>query len=313
MLHIAPIQGHTDAAWRNLHFSLYGGNAIYYTPFIRLERGDIRKRDRADAFSDMPEGMRCVPQVIFKNHEELHSLVSILSAEGAAEINLNLGCPFPLQTARGRGAAAIASQAAREAVKEVITSFPDVRFSVKMRLGMQDPQEWRPMVALLNELPVEYLAVHPRVARQQYGGETDIAMMRALIGESDHPVVYNGDILTPSDAVMMMERYPEVKSLMIGRGVLARPSLAVEIANGEEWPREKRIRRMLGFHDRLFEYYSANLQGGEHQVLDKIRPFWEYAEAEIGRKAWKAIRKASTLPKYHTALALIDPAAIRSI
>ena len=42
------------------------------------------------------------------------------------------------------------------------------------------------------------------------------------------------------------------------------------------------------------------------QLLSKIKPFWEYAEEEIGRKAWKAIKKAGNVPKYRTALALIE-------
>ena len=60
------------------------------------------------------------------------------------------------------------------------------------------------------------------------------------------------------------------------------------------------------FHDALLDHYRESLVGGDHQVLDKIRPFWEYAEAEIGRKSWKAIRKASNMAKYETAVASID-------
>lgn len=61
---------------------------------------------------------------------------------------------------------------------------------------------------------------------------------------------------------------------------------------------------MLRLHDRILEYYSATLCG-DSQILLKIRPFWEYAEAEIGHKALKSIRKAGTMPKYRAALALL--------
>ena len=61
---------------------------------------------------------------------------------------------------------------------------------------------------------------------------------------------------------------------------------------------------MIDFHSRLFDQYSA-LLCGESQVLSKIKPFWEYAEEEIGRKPWKAIRKAGTMPKYLSAVATI--------
>ncbi len=61
---------------------------------------------------------------------------------------------------------------------------------------------------------------------------------------------------------------------------------------------------MLSFHRNLLDYYSSTLCG-ETQLISKIKPFWEYAEDEIGRKAWKAIKKATNLAKYHSAVAMI--------
>lgn len=61
---------------------------------------------------------------------------------------------------------------------------------------------------------------------------------------------------------------------------------------------------MLDFHDRLFTHYKNTLCG-DSQVLSKIKPFWEFAESEIGRKPWKAIKKASSMPKYISAVAMI--------
>ena len=46
--HFAPVQGHTDAPYRHFHAGMYGHDISYYTPFIRLERGDLRVRDVKD-------------------------------------------------------------------------------------------------------------------------------------------------------------------------------------------------------------------------------------------------------------------------
>ncbi|MDE7179812.1 MAG: tRNA-dihydrouridine synthase family protein, partial [Muribaculaceae bacterium] len=73
---------------------------------------------------------------------------------------------------------------------------------------------------------------------------------------------------------------------------------------GEEWTRDKRLEKMLDFHRVLLRHYTETLCG-ESQVVSKIKPFWEYAEEEIGRKAWKAIKKASNIAKYHSAVAMI--------
>lgn len=303
-IHFAPVQGHTDAAYRHFHTSRYLGADEYYTPFIRLEHGEVRKKDINDLHSEISKEDKVVPQVIFKNEEELSALVDYLASEGYDRIDINMGCPFPLQTAKGRGAATAGSREAAEAVRKVVEKHPEVKFSVKMRLGMEDPYEWRETLPVLNTLPLEHIAMHPRVARQQYKGEPDLEVFGQFLEESKVPVVYNGDILTPEDAKKIEERFPEIAGIMIGRGLLARPSLTSEIKNGEEWPEDQRLREMVRFHRDLLDYYRSTLCG-DHQVLSKIQPFWEYAENEVGRKTWKALKKAVNYAKYTTAVASI--------
>ena len=60
-LHFAPVQGHTDAAYRHFHSEIYGGEQTYYTPFIRLEKEGIRPRDIKDISSDLNDGIHLVP------------------------------------------------------------------------------------------------------------------------------------------------------------------------------------------------------------------------------------------------------------
>ncbi|MDE6218290.1 MAG: tRNA-dihydrouridine synthase family protein [Muribaculaceae bacterium] len=304
-IHAAPVQGHTDAAWRHFHAAVYGQLADYSTPFIRLEKGEARKRDLNDAFSSLNDNHILIPQVIFKNETELTTLVAILKNGGAGAININMGCPFPLQTARGRGAATICRPDAAEAVRKVVEENPDIDFSVKLRLGMTERDEWKSLISVLNLLKLDHIILHPRVARQQYGGETDLDAFSEFLSESVNPVIYNGDINTPEDYRLIAERFPTVKGVMLGRGLLGRPSLGAEISEGVEWDKSRRLEAMKEFHRLLFRHYRDTLEGGDHQTLSKIIPFWEYAEQEIGRKAWKAIKKTSNMAKYNTALTLI--------
>ena len=305
-IYFAPIQGHTDAAYRHFHAEIFPGKDIVYTtPFIRLERGEIRKKDLKDAFNTLNDNIEVVPQVIFRNGEELETLVKLLKQEGAKRIDINMGCPFPLQVSKGRGAATIANPECGAAVKKVVENNPDITFSVKMRLG-KDGEEWESLIDTLNNLNLDHIAVHPRTSKDQYTPDTtNMDAFRRLYAKSKNPIVYNGDILTPEDAVKIMHEFPELHGIMIGRGALGRPSILKEIEDKEEWDEERRLTSTLSFHKRLLDYYRENLIGGDHQVLSKILPFWEYSEQQIGRKAWKAIKKASTMAKYQTALTLI--------
>lgn len=302
--HFAPVQGHTDAPYRHFHAETYGCDMSYYTPFIRLERGDMRARDVKDFTSELNSGMHLVPQIIFRDAEELTKLVGLVKERGVKEINLNMGCPFPLQTGHGRGAATVANADLADKVAETVNANPDISFSVKMRLGFRDSDEWRVLLPRLNDVKLSYIAVHPRIAKQQYGGDLDFDSFCAILNESRNPVVFNGEIKTPDDISSIITRYPAIQGVMIGRGLLCRPSLIQEYLYGESWDKVKRIDMMLSFHRQLFEHYSSVLCG-DSQIVSKIKPFWEYAEEEIGRKAWKAIRKATSMAKYHSAVALI--------
>ena len=304
-LFFAPVQGHTDAAYRSFHSKIYKGNLSYFTPFLRLEKNNLRPRDLKDLNSDLNKNIHLVPQIIFRDEDELKQLSDLLIKQGRDEIDLNLGCPFPLQTGHGRGAAAISNKNVALALKNLVIQNPEVKFSVKMRLGLNDPDEWQNLLPILNQIKLERIVLHPRIAKQQYGGEPDLERFKEFYKNSKNPVIYNGDITTPTDFKNVKEMFPGIHGVMIGRGLLGRPSLAIEILNQEEWAKEERIKVMLEFHNELYSYYSSVLCGNS-QVISKIQPFWEYAEAEIGRKAWKAIKKASSIPKYQTAVAMIQ-------
>ena len=301
MIQIAPLQGHTDAAWRHWHNEIYGGGNLYFTPFIRAEHGEMRSRDLRDVTSPLNDSLRLEPQVIFRDMAELDLLLSALAETGVREANLNMGCPFPPQTSKGRGAGFIPNLEEAAKLKETVRKYPGISLSVKMRLGYKDADEWRGILPILNELPLRFIALHPRIARQQYGGQLDLGQFGDFLRESNAPVVFNGEIKTPEDAAAVYERFPGIAGIMLGRGLLARPSLAAEIAGGKEWTPAERIAGMKDFHHELLAHYEKVLCG-DSQILSKIQPFWEFAEPEIGHKAWKAIRKASTLPKYKSAL-----------
>ena len=305
VFHFAPVQGHTDAPYRHFHRESYGNLSDYYTPFIRLEHGKLRPRDIRDFSSPLNSDSHTIPQIIFRDKEELKTLMELMKANGASEINLNMGCPFPLQTGHGRGAATVARPELGEAVEQVVKENPDIRFSLKMRLGLSDPDEWKILIPFLNRVRLDHIAVHPRVARQQYSGDLYLDRFSAILNESVNPVVFNGEIKTPENIADVCEKFNGINGVMIGRGLLARPSLVAEFCEGTEWDKSKRIETMLFFHNQLLEHYSNELCG-DSQIISKIKPFWEYAEEEIGRKPWKAIKKAVNIAKYHSAVASIS-------
>ena len=119
-----------------------------------------------------------------------------------------------------------------------------------------------------------------------------------------HPLIYNGDVTSVDDIRKLEEMYPKLAGVMIGRGLLARPSLALEYASGVELSWEKRRSLLLDFHDRMKAHYETTANS-ETQVHSRLRLFWEYMAEELGRKTYKKIMKAGNPKNYLSAVSEI--------
>lgn len=303
MIMAAPLQGYTDAEWRLAHNDIYskaGGNADrYFIPFIRIDKGNVRARDIRDLKTSAADrDSKTSAQIIFRDLDEFRRLVDTVTAEGCDAIDLNLGCPFPMQTKRGMGAAAIERPEFLAEVSEEMKRRPEIQWSAKMRLGLTEPTAWRNVTDTLNGMPLQWLTVHPRVASQGYKGELFLEEFDEVTKTITHPLIFNGDIKTPDDLNEVMRRWPELAGVMIGRGLLERPSLIAEYRSGEEWSHNRRLEYIKRMHRLVYDSYSSRLEGGEHQLLLKLLAFWEHLEEEIGHKQFKAIKKAQKADAY---------------
>ena len=300
-LHVAPMQGYADYLWLKNFCDVYGAPDVCYTPFIRVEKGRARHQDMARLVKSVEMGLPIVPQIIFGSVDEFALLVDSLRGLGIDRIDLNLGCPYPMMTRRGRGAAMVGNVAVMEKVARRIEADTDMRYSVKMRPGMECPDEWERLMPLLNALPLAHVAMHARTARQMYDGQADTDVFARFYDACGHPVAYNGDIVAWGDIGRVAARFPGVAGVMVGRGLLGCPSLFAEWRRGGEWDDVVRMECLRRFHDALLGDYRAGLCG-DTQVLQHLKPFWQYLEPVIGRRASKAIRKAATLRRYDEAI-----------
>ena len=167
-----------------------------------------------------------------------------------------------------------------------------------MRLGWQEPNEWRALLPLLNGSVVKQITLHPRVGKQQYKGTVDLESFAAFYEACEVPLVYNGDLLSVEEMQQVMTRFPHLSGLMLGRGLLANPSLAAAFRNGGEWQREVLYRKVAEMHDQLLASYEQTLEGGEAQLLQKMKTLWEYLLPDMDKKARKQLLKCSRLDAY---------------
>lgn len=299
------MQGYTQAEYRRLHSEIYGGVDYYCTPFIRVEKGTIRSKDISDIKQENNNGIKLIPQAIASDAKEFQLIVDTIIAHGYKHIDFNMGCPFPLQTKKGRGAGILPDISRVKEVFDKMPGYTDVTFSLKMRAGMFEIDECLKLLPMINEMPLKYVVMHPRLGKQQYKGNVDLAIFSEFMNGCCHKVVYNGDITTVDDIEKIQKQFPLLSGIMVGRGLLSRPSLATEYKTNKILSREECIELLMKFHDRLFLYYSGKLQGDAH-LLAKMKTFWDYTDVNtIDKKILKAINKSVSIVKYNAAIKMI--------
>ena len=322
----APLQGYTDCVYRKAHHECVGGVDEYYTPFVRIEKGEVRKKDLRDTDPERNAGVPTVPQVIAKDADEFAWLCDALQEQGWGRIDLNMGCPFPMQVKAGRGSGLLQHPDRIEEIANEMQRRPEVLFSVKMRLGQESTDEGFAILPIINDIPLVHVTLHPRLGRQQYKGMVDMEAFGRFMEGCKHPMVFNGDLSqdtllsqmqTSDSSPNLGEQHADavtlpagLKGVMIGRGLLARPWVLLGRQDAGGSKEEILDRQHLAgihydvlkqMHAKVYQYAVSNLCG-DSQVLSRLHAFWEYLD--IDRKAKKAIMKATTLRRYNEAVAI---------
>ena len=301
----APLQGYTDAVYRRAHSECVGGVDEYYTPFVRIEKGEVRRKDLRDTDPERNADVPMVPQVIARDADEFARLCDALQAQGWRRIDLNMGCPFPMQVKAGRGSGLLQHPDCVEAIAREMQRRPEVAFSVKMRLGQECESEGLAVLPIVNGMPLLHVTLHPRLGRQQYKGVPNLVAFMRWLEECRHPMVYNGDVMGMENGRLMIDNCADavdvsrLKGVMLGRGLLARPWMTrpsgfADTPSSTEWGIVFRM------HSVVYRYAVDNLCG-DSQILARLHAFWEYID--VAPKVKKAIKKATTLRRYDEAVA----------
>ena len=289
-----PLQGVTDNVWRMAQHSVFGGVDAYYAPFMRVEHGEVRRKDLRDVEPDRNAGITLIPQILACQPDHALMMVDKLQQMGYQRIDINLGCPFPPIALHRKGSGMLAYPDLAEALFQALATVDGVEYSVKMRIGWDRNDQWRDILPLLDIIKPVNIAVHPRIGKQQYKGELDIEQFEAILAASPWPVVYNGGLRTAEDIENTVARYPGLAAVMVGSGLAANPGLFAPGATPDDY---------RCFHDLLVDGYTDQLNGGEAQLVRHLQDIWQTFLPGTGHKLFKAIRKSRTLDQYNNAAA----------
>lgn len=297
-IYLAPLQGFTDFVYRKAYSEIFQGIDAFFIPYISVKNNQILKKYEKEIHPENNPQIRVIPQVLAGSTDEMLFLSKILEDKGYKEINLNLGCPYPMVTNREKGAGLLPHP---DKVQNLLSSFfekSNLRLSVKLRAGLQSANEIEQIIPVLNQFPLTEVIFHPRIAKQLYDGEILNSAFQFAQQNLKHKLVYNGSIVSVDDFTACRQKFPEIDNFMLGRGILMNPFLPAERKKMDISFKEK-PEKLKEFHQLVFKYYSESMDN-EGNVLNKMKQFWIYFSYNFNnqRKTFKAIKKASTMNRF---------------
>ena len=237
-LYLAPMAGVTDLAFRQICREL--GADMSCTELVSAKALCYQDK-KSRGLLKLADNEHPAAAQIFGSDAGCMAEAAQIAAEvsGAAVIDINMGCPVGKVVANGDGSALMKDPEKAARIAEAVVKASPVPVTVKMRRGWDKGSiNAVELAKMLEQVGVAAVAVHGRTRAQMYAGAADWVTIRQVKQAVKIPVMANGDIFAPRDAVKILQ-FTGADLAMIGRGAFGNPWLfqqALAALEGREIP-----------------------------------------------------------------------------
>jgi len=259
--------------FRNSLYRHFGGIDYCVTPFLPVqETAKLNIKNWKDIWPKNNTTLPTIPQLMGnKPSHFVDTMRAVHDEYGYEAFNWNIGCPVAQVVRRRRGCGIMPDPDTVEEVVRTVTSQTPYRFSVKMRLGLKDPAEGLRILERLDDYPLDFIVIHPRLGEQMYDGVPDLEQMDIFYRHTRHRIIYSGDLFSVQNYERLQNRYPEIEDWMLGRGLLQNPFLAEQLKGEDTGDRRQRF-------SKYYQKWTQEMLDAvkEKSTLAKLKELWHY-------------------------------------
>lgn len=262
-LFLAPMAGVTDYAFRVICSDF--GASVTTTEMVS-SRALLYHDKKSLSLLRKNENALCGAQ-IFGNDPQAMAQAAVLALEhsGCDFLDINMGCPMPKIANNGDGSALMRDVPLACAIVRAVKGAVNVPVTVKTRLGWDKGSiHVVEMAQALEQAGADAIAVHGRTKTMLYSGKADWDMIGKVVQSVSIPVIANGDIFSPEDA-LRCKMHTGASFFMLGRGTFGDPWLFAQCAAalaGDAIPERPPLAQRMEVA--LRQFHLAREDKGEH-------------------------------------------------
>jgi nifR3 family TIM-barrel protein len=227
LLVLAPMQDVTDLPFWTL-MTRYGGADLYCTEYFRVHPDSGLDRDILASITQNPTGRPVVAQMMGNDIPALVRAARQLEQYPVAAIDLNLGCPVPVVYRKCAGGGLLRDPERVDAILGALRDALRIPFTVKTRLGFDDPSVFEELLPIFARHSLDLLTVHGRTVKEMYRSEVHYEYIARAVAAMPCPVVANGNVSSVHRAEEVLA-LTGACGLMIGRAAIRNPWIFQQI------------------------------------------------------------------------------------